>query len=377
MAAADNDPLQAALSTAFEQVPSLKSVTVGVAYASGDTSSGPAVSASPGPTTAAVTASTTAAAAAAAAAGTEESASTPSEEPWKAEYDARLAEWRATAAVARAKSEETRAKWEGIRAAEREEESKQAKQTQQEQSAKKESISAEWENVSTPPTASASFVSVASSTSVSGPAGRGGGAADSKLLSKSASSVRAGGSPSPVDGRDLVSGEGQGGHGLQILESVLGPRPTSSTTKSSAHHGQQPSGSGNDTTDEDSAPVSGSRTWENIPSLASSFPSLPSQQDTQLHRSTPHDPSLHIGSTSLVTELTPASRSATLVMFDPKVPRRTRVIALFASIGINFVLPFINGVMLGFGEIFARGLVDWWRGGRAALSSVGLRTARL
>ena len=48
----------------------------------------------------------------------------------------------------------------------------------------------------------------------------------------------------------------------------------------------------------------------------------------------------------------------------------SRVVAV---LGINLVLPFINGVMLGFGEIFAREVVKvgriWYREGG---SSVGM-----
>lgn len=40
---------------------------------------------------------------------------------------------------------------------------------------------------------------------------------------------------------------------------------------------------------------------------------------------------------------------------------------MFAIVGINIVLPFVNGVMLGFGEIFAREVVrtgrQWWNAG--------------
>ncbi len=39
----------------------------------------------------------------------------------------------------------------------------------------------------------------------------------------------------------------------------------------------------------------------------------------------------------------------------------------FSSLAINFLLPFVNGVMLGFGEIFAKNIVlEWWRPGSSA-----------
>ena len=55
--------------------------------------------------------------------------------------------------------------------------------------------------------------------------------------------------------------------------------------------------------------------------------------------------------------------SATLSIFDPTLSTRTRLLALTSSLTINFLLPFINGVMLGFGEIFAKGVVGWFRTG--------------
>lgn len=76
--------------------------------------------------------------------------------------------------------------------------------------------------------------------------------------------------------------------------------------------------------------------------------------------------------------------SLTLSLFTSRItPAR-----IAAVVGINIVLPFINGVMLGFGEIFARELIKvtrgWWRGerafrlggwgsGAATAASVGLR----
>lgn len=57
--------------------------------------------------------------------------------------------------------------------------------------------------------------------------------------------------------------------------------------------------------------------------------------------------------------------SLTLSLFSGSGHRSLARIA--AVVGINLVLPFINGVMLGFGEIFAREVIswtrNWWRGG--------------
>ena len=52
--------------------------------------------------------------------------------------------------------------------------------------------------------------------------------------------------------------------------------------------------------------------------------------------------------------------SLTLALFT--APRHITVARVFAVLGINLVLPFINGVMLGFGEIFAREVVLVGRG---------------
>lgn len=74
----------------------------------------------------------------------------------------------------------------------------------------------------------------------------------------------------------------------------------------------------------------------------------------------------------------PASRtppaqppSLTLSLFT--MPSHLSVTRVLAVLGINLVLPFVNGVMLGFGEIFAREAVRVgklvWRGERASFGS--------
>ncbi|CAO3646358.1 unnamed protein product [Cunninghamella blakesleeana] len=59
--------------------------------------------------------------------------------------------------------------------------------------------------------------------------------------------------------------------------------------------------------------------------------------------------------------------------------RQPSFISFIKSTAINFVLPFINGVMLGFGEIFANELVIkyGWFGysNNVAVSFVGLRSS--
>ncbi|KAI5116960.1 hypothetical protein M0805_001364 [Coniferiporia weirii] len=74
-----------------------------------------------------------------------------------------------------------------------------------------------------------------------------------------------------------------------------------------------------------------------------------------------------------------APPSATLSIFDSRLPARARALALISSLSINFLLPFVNGVMLGFGEIFARSLASrfGWKvpGGAAAAVGIGASVA--
>jgi len=71
-----------------------------------------------------------------------------------------------------------------------------------------------------------------------------------------------------------------------------------------------------------------------------------------------------------------ASPSATLAIFDSSLSVRTRTRAFVLALAINFALPFVNGVMLGFGEIFAKNYVVRWFGwrvpGTAVATNVGI-----
>jgi len=128
-------------------------------------------------------------------------------------------------------------------------------------------------------------------------------------------------SPSPVDSRDLVAGEPQ--------KHVVAKEAEAARKSQSAQ----------DTGDE-------SQKWEDVSSqLTSSFPSMsfPDRTNTPSPHPPPPPPA--------------ALESATLAIFDPSLSTRTRVTALFSSLAINFLLPFVNGVMLGFGEIFAKNIV--------------------
>ena len=71
--------------------------------------------------------------------------------------------------------------------------------------------------------------------------------------------------------------------------------------------------------------------------------------------------------------------TATLAVFDSTLSTRTRLKALFSSFAINMLLPFINGVMLGFGEIFAKNVILGWLGWKspgsvAAATGIGVST---
>ncbi|KZV67440.1 hypothetical protein PENSPDRAFT_754935 [Peniophora sp. CONT] len=169
-------------------------------------------------------------------------------------------------------------------------------------------------------------------------------------------------SPSPADGRDVTKGEREGGKRTE--EELASQRilPGSSP----AEHKKSPS----------SAP------WEDVPSeLASSFPSLSFPEDSNTHSHQPSDShhdhahEHHHGHHGRHGDKT---ASATLTVFDSTLSTRTRVWALVGAVGINLLLPFVNGVMLGFGEIFAKDVVMGWLGwGKGkGTSGVGLRTGR-
>jgi hypothetical protein len=124
-----------------------------------------------------------------------------------------------------------------------------------------------------------------------------------------------------------------------------------------------------------------SQKWSDIPSdLTSSYPSLSfpsaSRPPSPTHRrhqppTTHHDESL---------QDTPAlPPSATLAIFDSSLPTRTRLGALASSLAINFLLPFVNGVMLGFGEIFAKNVILGWLGWKipgSGVANVGMKSTQ-
>lgn len=137
-------------------------------------------------------------------------------------------------------------------------------------------------------------------------------------------------SPSPADSRDLVAGESQ------KQAAPLAAPPSGLAHASVASRTDNP------------------EKWEDIPSsLTSSFPSMsfPEHTETPSPTSKPQPEA---------TKINPPS--ATVSVFDTSLSTQTRAKALFAAVAINLLLPFVNGVMLGFGEIFAKNVVLQWFG---------------
>ncbi|TFY56862.1 hypothetical protein EVJ58_g7380 [Rhodofomes roseus] len=168
------------------------------------------------------------------------------EDVWKADYDAHVAEWRRTSAEQRERAEGERARWEEIRKKEREE----AK-------ARGSARSEGWESVGGSTSASMVLDATASTSTAASVGGE------------------AGGEPSVADARDLVSGEGQGRKTKEELEQAILP---GSHAQARSRFSTPPDASSE-----------AEHKWEDIhssdpDSLASSYPSLSFPSD-------PHSPS--------------------------------------------------------------------------------------
>ncbi|KAF9525677.1 hypothetical protein CPB83DRAFT_909021 [Crepidotus variabilis] len=107
--------------------------------------------------------------------------------------------------------------------------------------------------------------------------------------------------------------------------------------------------------------------WEDVdPSISSSFPSLSMDTPPQPSQPRPESSGAH------------PPVSVTLSIFDTSLSTRTRVLAFVSSLAVNLCLPFVNGVMLGFGEIFAKNVVMGWLGWKvpgSVSSNVGLKNS--
>ena len=137
-----------------------------------------------------------------------------------------------------------------------------------------------------------------------------------------------------------------------------------SANQQTTQHPRTVSGSGDD-------PNTSSQTWEQVGSTESSYPSL-SFPNTPPHVPQPYPQAF--GAPNPPPPPPPIHPpSVTLSIFDSSLSRRARILALVSSLSINLLLPFINGVMLGFGEIFARHIIKW-DGWSNVASFVGLRS---
>ena len=242
---------------------------------------------------------------------------------WKAEYEAQVQSWRAQSAEAREKAEKERLKWESVRATEKEEATKR----------KAAGIADEPPKSIVPPVEDSSNITSADTTHASA---------------------------------NAVSSESDSGH-VSFLryqvkfchEYINFPQITASSTQMEPL--VETPLSRQDTATEES------QKWEDVPSVTSSFPSLSFPEHDE--QTPPHDRRV----------AQPPPVSLTSAIFDTSLSRRTRLTAFFSSLAVNLLLPFVNGVMLGFGEIFAKNvLMDWLghlRPGSVA-TTVGIRSSR-
>ena len=139
--------------------------------------------------------------------------------------------------------------------------------------------------------------------------------------------------------------------------------------------------SGHDSAPQPTATESPSQKWENISSSpGSSFPSISLPDPSMLSSPSPRPNSLpppyrNAEPSKSPAEANPRDPPSTIPSItNPALSRRTRVSLILSSLAINLLLPFLNGVMLGFGEIFAKNILIGWSGWRGRnTASVGLR----
>ncbi|KAI0833230.1 hypothetical protein BC628DRAFT_1414066 [Trametes gibbosa] len=254
------------------------------------------------------------------------------ETAWKEEYEAHVAEWREQSAKQRQKAEEERAKWEAIREMEREEGRVQESVLSLREHG--------WESLS---------ASVTTATT----------AAESS---------------SPVDARDLATGEASGVHSNEYLDET-NAHPTTSTASTPPENAHSQPASEPESSKQEKWDEMTSSLTSSFPSM--SFPSDPHSPSSSARRDLPahaHHAADHAHSAGAGHAHEHAhahahhhahdsgARTATLSVFDGSLSAKTRALALVSSLAINVLLPFVNGVMLGFGEIFAKNVVVRWIG---------------
>jgi len=312
-----DDVLAASLESAFEPSPDITKSTVSI-------SSQPSTSSSAVILDASASANEASASAEPATSGD----GALDSEAWKDDYEKYLQHWQAESAVARQKAEETREIWEKRRA----EEKKAGKERND-----------DWETYVTPSTTPPP---------------------EKEPIHHRSTTCAA-------DGRDFVPGaEAEKGSGKETIESMLPsieqpnpPYPSSLNAQPRAK-GSSP---GSDREKSEWTQINPRSVESSFPDI--SFPSRPSS---------PHQHQSHSVSKDTDSKANlPHPPSATLTIFDGTLSTRTRILALSSALAINFLLPFVNGVMLGFGEIFARNIVAWigWspsRGARNTATAIGI-----
>ena len=258
---------------------------------------------------------------------------------WQSTYASHLSEWRAQSASARSKAELTRANWESIRA--REETERRAFDQSP------ESWDGLGDHITTSVAAANEVVSRALSDTHS----------HSLSLSASVTSLRLAEHPDNIQ--------------VQRVELEEHKQP---------EEGAEPAAQGK---------LDGSPTqpWEHISSSpTSSYPSL-SFPEASVPQSPSHQHTLLVPTSTVRAEAHPrqmADHNPTNVppsilpsIMNDRVAPRTRLSLVLSSLAINLLLPFINGVMLGFGEIFAKEVVIGWFGWKSRNGStaagLGLR----
>ncbi|KAG9314854.1 hypothetical protein JVU11DRAFT_3951 [Chiua virens] len=251
------------------------------------------------------------------------SSEAPSEgDTWQSAYSAHVSEWRAQSASVRTKAELARAKWEAIRTSEAAE--RQASGQPPES----------WDGLGDHITASAVAATEVVTHSLA--------ASVASLSSIEHVESRMGHEESVEHA--LQHGKLENGSPSQRWEH-LSASPTSSYPSMSFPEASVPQSPSHQ-------PVS----------LVPTSASLPAQ--THLHRKIEQIPT-HVPSSTLPS------------VMDNRIAPRTRLSLVLSSLAINLLLPFINGIMLGFGELFAKNVVVGWFGWKSrpgnTAAGLGLR----
>lgn len=85
----------------------------------------------------------------------------------------------------------------------------------------------------------------------------------------------------------------------------------------------------------------------------------------------PSDSENYDGNNEMSDDSPPSSSSSPMILYSPPT-----VWGLLRGAGINLLLPFINGLMLGFGELFANELAFRFGWSGTKVSRIGKSAAR-